>query len=565
MSAAARSSAIAKLAFLLRRYGLLAAVIWFAGVPVLAVFYGAVHGGAREPVVTSRYLEKVFLSGTYLRPFLNSVELAGYAGLLATLIGGGLAWVMARQALPRRELLEIGIMAPSFMSPFIGAIGWITLAVPNSGMLNVLLARIGLPGIDVFTYGGTVCVMALFFAPYAYAMLLHAMERLNPEMEEAAAISGANRRRTILGITLPLLWPSLLSALIFTFILSVEMFSIPGILLVPQGFDVLSYLIFVRTTRWPLNHSEAAAAGLLLLLLTLAGIALYAWVVRIQERFIAVGPKAPRLVAAEGGGPGRAIGLALVLTYIVVSVILPAGAIALRSLLPFYTGDFAWSDLTLANIRNTLTDELVRNALLHSVFITVVATLLLVVLAFLVAVDKARRRDAISSLTALIASIPIAVPGVLFGVGLIWLYIRTPIYATIWIIVMVMLGRFLPILVRIFETALIQIGRELEEAASVCGASEWTISLKIRLPLLLGTIRSAIAIGGTQVFNELTASALLFTASSSVLPVVVFNYMFDGDYSRAAAVATVQLVVLAAGFAVVSFATRRKSLWRQPA
>lgn len=544
------------------RLALLAAVFWFAGVPVLAVFWGAVHGDARDPGLTTRYLEQVFLSGDYLQPFLNSVELAAYAGGLATLMGAALAWAMSRLALPRRELLEVGIMAPIFMSPFIGAIGWITLAVPGSGLLNLLLAKLGLPGVDVFSYGGAVLLMALYFAPYAYAMLRHSMERLNPEMEEAAAVAGANGLRTALGVTLPLLWPSLLSALIFSFILAIEMFSIPGILLVPQGFDVLSYLIFVRTTRWPLSHSEAAAAGVLLLALTLAGIALYAWVVRVQERFMSVGPKAPRLVPS-GRGPARVWGLLFVLLYILVSVVLPGGAIALRSLLPYYDGRFALSDLSFANVRVTLADELVRNALVHSLFVTVVATLLLLALAFLIALGKARRRDAISSATAVLASVPIAVPGVLFGVGLIWIYIRTPVYATIWIIVLVMLGRFLPIIVRMFENALIQIGRELEEAAAVSGASEWRITREIRLPLLVATIRSAIAVGGAQVFNELTASALLFTASSSVLPVVVFNYMFDGDYTRAAAVALLQIALLVVGFTIVSMLTRRSNRWRE--
>ena len=543
---------------------LLAAVFWFAGVPVLAVFWGAFHGSPRDPGFTTRYIAQVFLSGDYLRPMVNSVELALYSGGLATLIGAALAWAMTRLALPRRELLEIGIMTPSFMSPFIGAIGWITLAAPKSGMLNVMLAEAGLPGVDVFSYAGTVMLMAVFFAPYAYAMLRHTMERLNPEMEEAAAIAGASPWRTTLGITLPLLWPALLSALIFTFILSVEMFSIPGILLVPQGFDFLSYSIFVRTTRWPLNHSEAAAAGVMLLLLTLAGIALYAWVVRVQERFISIGPKAPRLVPS-GHGIARHAGLALIVVYIVVSVVLPTGAIALRSLLPYYDGSWSLARLSLANIQGVLGDALVRNALMHSIVVTVVATGLLLGIAFLVALGKARRRDAISRVTALIASVPIAVPGLLFGVGLIWLYVRTPIYATIWIIVVVMLGRFLPILVRMFENALMQIGRELEEAAAVCGASDWTITRTIRLPLLLSTIRSAIAIGGTQVFNELTASALLFTASSSVLPVVVFNYMFDGDYSRAAAVALLQIALLVAGYALVTLATRRSARWREAA
>lgn len=547
---------------LLPRVGLFVTVLWLAGLPILFVFWGSIHGGPRDPALTTRWLEKVFLSGAYLRPFLNSIELAAYAGAAATVIGGSLAWAMARLALPRRELLEVGIMSPIFMSPFIGAIGWITLGVPGSGMLNALLRAIGLPQIDVFTYSGAVLIMALYFAPFAYAMLRHSIERLNPEMEEAAAISGAGRAATALGIILPLLWPSLLSALIFTFILAVEMFSIPGILLVPQGFDVLSYSIFIRTTRWPLNHAEAAAGGVLLLLITLAGIALYAWVVRIQERFIAVGPRAAR-TGGSAGPLARRLGLMLVLGYILVSVVLPVLAIALRSLLPFWSGSFALGDLTLANIVGTVSDRTVRDALWHSVVITVLATALLIGIAFLVALGNTRRRDAISRLTAVVAGIPIAVPGVLFGVGLIWLYIRTPVYATVWIIVLVMLGRFLPILVRMFETALIQIGRELEEAAAVSGASEWVITREVRLPLLLATIRSAVAVGGTQVFNELTASALLFTSTSSVLPVVVFNYMFDGDYPRAAAVAILQIVMLVVGFGLISLATARGSRWRQ--
>lgn len=531
------------------RLALLAAVFWFAGVPVVALFFGAVHGRSG---FTGRYLEKVFLSGAYLRPFLSTIELAAYAGLLATVLGVALAAIMARIRLPARAALEIGIMTPLFMSPFIGAIGWITLAEPRSGMLNAVIGALGLPRVDVFTYTGTAVTMALYFAPYGYALVRHAVDRLNPEMEEAAAISGAGRLATARGVTVPLLWPSVVSALIFTFILAAEMFSIPGILLVPKGYEFLSYSIFVRTTRWPLDHSEAAAAGVLLLLLTVAGIGLYAWVVRIQERFIAVGPRAPRAQAPPRSVLVRALGLGAVLGYIAASVALPAAAIAVRSLLPYFTGELALGAFSLDNIRRTLSDQLVRDSLVNSVLVTTMSTAALVVLAFLVALGRTRHRDFVASLTATVASIPVAVPGVLFGVGLLWTYIRTPVYATLGIIVLVMLARFLPILVRMFETALIQIGRELEEAAAVCGATDATISLRIRLPLLLGTLRSAITVGGAQVFNELTASALLFTSSSSVLPVVVFNYMFDGDYSRAAAVALLQMVMLIAGFAVIS-------------
>jgi iron(III) transport system permease protein len=547
----------------LPRIALAAAVFWFAGMPLVYVFYGAVKGGANGGL-TAAHLDRVFLSGDYLTPLLNTIALAGLAGAVATLIGAVIAWTMSRTSVPRPDILEIGIMAPIFISPFIGAIGWITLGQPDAGMLNVFLGAVGLPQVNIFSYGGTVVIMALYFAPYAYAMLRHSIDRLNPEMEEAAATSGAGRVRTIVSIVLPLLWPSLLSALIFSFMLSAEMFSIPGILLAPQGFEVLSYRVYVLTTQYPVDYSEAAAAGILLLLLTVIGIAFYGWAVRVQERFIAVGPKAARQ-QGESSPLVKTVGLAIILVFVLVSVVLPVIAIALRSLLPYFSGSFALADLSLENVRNALADSLVQTALRNSLLVTLMSCLLLLAISFLVALAKVRKRDRISRATAMLAGLPIAVPGVLFGVGLLWQYIGTPVYATIWILVLVMLARFLPILVRMFETALIQIGKELDEAAAVSGASEWTITFRIRLPLLLDTIRSAVAVGGAQVFNELTASALLFTSTSAVLPVVVYSYMFDGDYSRASAVALLQIVLLIVGFGMISLATRRRRQTRPEA
>lgn len=542
------------------RFILLVLVFGLAGMPVIAMLLGAFSAGLKGGF-TDVHVRKVLFSGDYVGPLLSTVELAAYVGLVATALGTLIAWVMSRLRPPGGPVLEIGIMTPIFISPFIGAIGWVTLGQPNTGMINVWLAKLGLPQIDVFSYSGTALIMALYFTPYAYALLRHSMDRLNPELEEAAMICGANPLRTTLGVVAPLLWPSLLSAMIITFILAAEMFSIPGLLLVPKGFEVLSYSIYHRTTHWPINHSEAAAIGIILLAITVLGMALYAYSVRVQERFITIGAKSPRLGGGERLGWLRAAGFTTVLLFVTFSCFLPVAAIVVRSLLPFFTGEFGFSDFTLDNLRSTLSDRLALTSLRNSLIVTFSATCLLLAISFLVALGRIRRRDMISTATWIIASVPIAVPGVLFGVGMIWLYIGTPIYATIWIIMLVMLARFLPILVRLFETGLIQLGRELEEAAAVCGASGATITREIRLPLLGGTIRSAVTIAGTQVFNELTASALLFTSASSVLPVVIFNYMFDGDYSRASALALVQISILMCGLAtiaLVSFAMRHR-------
>lgn len=541
---------------------LLLMVMWLAGVPVLFVAIGAFRDGIGGGF-TTEWMSNVFLTPDYLGPLYGTLRLSLSVSLLATAIAVALAWAMARLHPPGAGLLDALIMMPIFLSPFLGAIGWVTLGQAPSGLLNVALERLGVPSIDIATWSGAAFVMAIFFVPYAYALLRGTMDRLNPELEEAAAVAGAGAIGTVRGVVLPLLWPSLLSALIMTFVLAAEMFSIPGLLIVPAGGQVLSYEIYVQTTRWPMNVPEASAVGLALLLLTSVGMALYAWTTRVQERFITVGPKAARSGGAVSMA-ARLAGFALVAVFILVGVVLPVGAIVLRSLVPYFSGDLGATSFTLDNIRSVLSDRLVGAALLHSVVVTLVSTVLLLVLAFLVALGRVRHRSALTTLTWAFASLPIAVPGALFGVGLTWLYIGTPVYGTLLIIGLVMLARFMPILVRIFETGLIQLGRELDEAAAICGAPPAVITWRIRLPLLLRTIRSAMMIGGTQVFNELTASALLFTSASSVLPVVIFNYMFDGEYGRASAVALLQIAMLSLGALLVALAGRL-ILARRPA
>ncbi len=528
---------------------LLAVVFALAGLPVLSMLLGALRSGPGGSFGTTA-LARVFLTTAYLKPLMATLEIAFHVALLGTLFGVALAWIMSRIRPPGRGLLEVGIMLPIFISPFVGAIGWITLGQPNTGMINVALRALGLPTINILSYGGAMFIMALFLVPYGYTLIRHSLDRLNPELEEAAAVCGAHTRGTILGVIVPMLWPSLLSAFVILFVLSAEMFSIPGLLLVPHGYSNLSYAIYAKTTHWPINQAEASAIGIVLLVMTLIGMAIYAYAVRVQERFISIGPKSPRAVMRSGPWSLPAlIGCLIVLIYVIISSVLPVLALTLRALLPYFSGDFALSDLSLVNLRHTMADQLAITALGNSIIVTAGSTVLLMMIAFLVALGRVRKPSALSLVTWLVASIPIAVPGVLIGLGMIWLYIRTPIYATLAIIFLVMLARFLPILVRMFETGLIQVGRELDQAAAICGASDLTITLQIRIPLLAGTMRSAAAVVGTQIFNELTASALVFTSTSSVLPVVIFNYMFDGNYSQASALALVQIVILMAGLA----------------
>ena len=217
----------------LARLGLLGCIAWLTGLPVLMVLWGATHPfSGPNTGFTLRYLQKVFLSGEYVQPLINTLVLSAAVSVLATLLALLLAFATSRWGLRWRAGWEGLIMAPIFLSPFVGAIGWITLAQPRAGILNAAARALGLPELDIFTWTGCIVTMGLFFVPFSYGLIVHGLDRLNPEIEEAAKTCGASTWTRLRRITLPLVWPSILSGLIFTFVLAMEMFSIPGILLV---------------------------------------------------------------------------------------------------------------------------------------------------------------------------------------------------------------------------------------------------------------------------------------------------------------------------------------------
>src|SRR3972149_4157512 len=270
----------------LLRWVLLVSIVGFVGIPLVSLLYGATHNlEMSNSGFTFEYIHEVFTARTYLVPLVNTIWLASVVSIFGGIIGLILAIVVARIKIYGGILWETVIVAPLFVSPFIGVIGWITLAQPRAGLLNLILSSLGLPEVSIFGFIGAAFAMALFFAPYSYLLVRDALERLNPEMEEAADITGASYLGKLWHVTLPTLLPGVFSGAVFIFILAAEMFSIPGLLSARERYFVLSYVIFARTTQWPLNYSEAAASGLLLLLITLFGVVVYQRLIRIQERF----------------------------------------------------------------------------------------------------------------------------------------------------------------------------------------------------------------------------------------------------------------------------------------
>jgi len=148
------------------------------------------------------------------------------------------------------------------------------------------------------------------------------------------------------------------------------------------------------------------------------------------------------------------------------------------------------------------------------------------------------------------------VPGIVFGTGIFWTYILTPIYGTIWVLVLAFVASYLPFTYRMSDTALLQIDRTLEEASSLCGASHPRTASRITLRLMRPALLSAWIMVFIFSVREISAAILLSSSDNVVLSVLSWNYLDYGDVPKAAVIGLLQTVILAAGIIAGRFVFR---------
>jgi iron(III) transport system permease protein len=221
------------------------------GVPLWWLVTTSLRG---EQGLTLAHYQQIFSDRALLRAVRNSLLIAFWASLLATAVGSLMGWLIARTDVPFKQLFRALVLASFVTPPFVGAFAWTMLAGPNAGWFNHLYRYTsGLEGylFNIYSFEGVIFVIFLYSYPYAFTMITNALEPVSSEMEEAAAILGANRFRTALTITLPLITPALLGGFIFAFVHALALFGVPAILAMPAGFHTITTQIWVLLSQVP--------------------------------------------------------------------------------------------------------------------------------------------------------------------------------------------------------------------------------------------------------------------------------------------------------------------------
>jgi iron(III) transport system permease protein len=507
---------------------------------------------------------QAYTSERNLSAIANTIIVATGSATLAALSGTLLAWAVVRTDMPGRRLVEMASIVPFISTSFIGALAWILLGSPETGLINQFWLFLGNEAalIDIFSLEGIIFVIALYEMPFVFLMVGGALRSMDPALEEASLSAGAGLWRTTTRVTLPLVLPAILASSLLVFVLAAEQFGVPAVLGTPARIRVLTTSIVATNAFYPPQHGLGAALCVTLLVIALAGL----WLQRralADRSFTTVGGKGaqPRRIAL---GPFRWVLLGACCLYLLLAVVLPFSTIFLSSIRTLWTADFRWEQFTLTHYHWILfeyptTLRAIRNSLFLAVVGATITILLCALISFLSLRTRLPGRHALDYLSML----PLGFPGVVLAYGLLQVWINPPLvlYGTIWILFIAYLTRYLPIGVRATSATLVQIHHELEESSLSCGAGWFQTFRRITLPLLKPGIIAGWILLFIAFSRELSASILLYSPGTEVLSVVLYDLQQNGQFREISALAFIQI---AASIVLVLLAKWLSGLDRTP-
>jgi iron(III) transport system permease protein len=331
------------------------------------------------------------------------------------------------------------------------------------------------------------------------------------------------------------------------FVRGIETFEAPALIGVPAGIKVFATDIFLALRDTPTDYNLASTYAVVYLAVSVTGVLFYLHVTRMAERFATITGKAyrPRTIDL---GKWRFATLAVALVFLFLSVVMPIGVILWTSLLPFYARPSATmlSLLTLDNYTRLFGLVEFYRAFKNNLISGVAAATIAVVLSFGVAWIVVRTQLFGRKFLDAVAFTPIALPGIVMGLALLWMYLTIPIpvYGTLWILVIGYVTTFIPISLRFVHATLLQVHKELEEAAELAHPSWFRNTTHILLPLILPGLLVAWLYVLTLTFKSLSLPVLLSHVGTEVLPVLIFGLYQSGEYPQLSALGMVLIVCI---------------------
>jgi iron(III) transport system permease protein len=490
-------------------------------------------------------------SGTARTALLNSAAVGIGSSIVALVIGCLLAFLAARTDIPGRKAIYGVAITPLFLPALVGALAWALLGGPATGYLNLAFNAIGLPHlIDVYSFAGMIFVLGLYYAPYPFLMVHSALSLMNPDLEDAASLHGARVSQMLRKVTFPLVMPAVVGSAILVFALTVENFPVAQVIGVPGGVDTLPTLIYRLMNASPARSNDAAAVAVVLTILLVV-------VVAAQQR--AMGNKEYTTVSGKGVRARRVSlrgwrfpAAAFAWTYFLLAVLLPVGALILAAMQtsPYVANLGQLTEpgaLSLWGMGQTLQSPDFHQVVGNSVIVGVATAAIGTALCFALAYTRYRTNAPGRKLLEYVAMLPLAVPAIVLGLGLLWTWLALPIpvYGTLAVLVIAFVAVFLPQGYRGVSASIIQLDKDLEDSAVMLGARRHRAITFVTAPLLRVGLSSTFLLLLMLSMRELTAALFLFTSDTRLLSIAIFDAYDNGSFQSAAELSLLYCAVIA--------------------
>lgn len=494
---------------------------------------------------------------------LNTLTTSFLGMIAAVVLGGSFAVLLTLFDVRGRSLLGFLFMLPMMIPPQVTALSWIGLTGPSSTLLKVIgmAPPLGSPQ-PLYSIGGIALLFGVQHAPLVYLAMRAGLLALPKEGVEAARLSGASSLRVLLDIVLPLALPGLVAGAAIAFVSGVGNFGIPAILGIPASIYTLPTLIYSKFASFgPTTFADISIISALITLLAVAGLSVEARVLRGRD-FRTIGLSGQAAVFRLAGMRLPAEILLWLVTFVIL--VLPFLALLASSLAPAYGVPLNMETATLHAYEEVLFRQSVtRSAFSNSVTLALASAFGLLVISVLLGYYIVQTKSRTAATISAMAEIPYALPGIVLAVAFI-LLLAAPlpilgfsIYGTIWIILIAYLSSFLAVSLKPVVSAYRQLDPSLEEAARLSDAGFYRRMRDVLVPLIAPAAGSSLILVFLIACNELTVSALLWSAGTQTLGVAIYNLDDSGSFDLAAALSVLVVIMVVILMLILELMARR--------
>ncbi len=554
--------------------GLMLALLfaYFIAVPVFTLLLDAVQvqfgderrAGDVTGAWTGYYVERVMNSpiaqSLFWTPLTNTLRIATGVIVISLSLGGVLAWLVSRSDMLGRKWLATALIVPYMLPAWTFAMAWTTIFKNRSiGGRQGWLENIGIQPPDWLAYGELpiIIILALNYIPFVILLLGNALRSFDSQLEESARILGAKSHTITFKIILPLMLPALLSAAILIFAKVLGEFGVSYILGLPVNYEVLSTSLYRS-----IESRQTGVAGVLagaIMFFGIVSLLIDATLLKEARKFVTVGSKGV-MHRPSKLGTWRLPAAGLATSVFAFSVILPLSVLMLSTVMHI-PGDFSLSNFTLdywigsglatiAESSGVLLSNNLWKALWNTLWIVGIASIASGVLGLIVGYVVVRTPIRALSVTLRnITFFPYLVPGVAFAAAYLTLFAvpRGPmpaLYGTVTLLILALIADEMPFASRAGISAMMQLGKDPEEAAQMVGAGWFTRMFKIVIPIQKGSLVTGILLPFISGVNGLSLFVILAVPSTDVLTTYALR-LIDYNYTQAANAVVLIICVIA--------------------